>query len=264
MKTGSQNTDREGRKRIRVLAAEDQPVNRRLMELIFEDLGCELKLVNNGSEALNAIRSSHFELVLLDLQMPELDGFQTARAIAREFGSSAPPVYAVSADVSRKTQMRCFGSHIRQLIPKPLRRATVSTILDSITPESGNSMRASGTPESWILPEDLKMLMRMKQEEAIRNTLKLFVLDAADRLEALLRALKSRDAETVANLAHSLAGGAGQIGALPFSSLCRELEAYTKETGMLSMKRVIVLLAEFEDAEVLISNYLLQTSQSIQ
>ena len=114
--------------RDRVLAAEDHSVNRRLMEFLFADLQCELEVVQNGNEALEAIRRSQFDVVLLDLQMPQLDGFQTAQAIHREFGSYAPRVFAVSADVTEETRARCLESCIYDLLPKPLTMDMAATI----------------------------------------------------------------------------------------------------------------------------------------
>ncbi len=246
----------------RILAAEDHPVNRRLMEFIFADLGCELKLVNDGQRVLDEMRQSKFDLVLLDLQMPELDGFETACAIHQEFGDSAPRVFAISADQTDKTRVRCKDSHIEELLPKPISEDDIAKVLrrEYLHKDKIEEIHV----ESWVLPANFEALASFGNWDRVHKILRIFLQDGTLRMEKLMRALHDRDLTSISQLTHSLRGSAGQIGAGRFAKLCGDLEDYSKEAGHISVKRMLAVVKEFEKVEQLIEGYLEKVVESNQ
>ena len=114
----------------RVLLAEDNPVNAKLATRLLERLGCRVDLASNGQEALHMVQSIPFDIVFMDCQMPELDGFEATRAI-REWERTSPtdssvaarlPIIALTANAMRGDRERCLEAGMDDYITKPLSR----------------------------------------------------------------------------------------------------------------------------------------------
>ena len=106
---------------LRILVAEDNPVNQMLLVAMLEQLGHAAEVVANGREALQRVRQQHFDLVLMDIQMPELDGVATARAIRRLDGAAGRvPVVAVSANVLAEQRAGYRDAGMDDLVTKPI------------------------------------------------------------------------------------------------------------------------------------------------
>jgi two-component system sensor histidine kinase/response regulator len=119
----STTADSSGKK-VAVLVVEDNETNQRLLVLMLEHLGCSVKAVSNGQEALNVLSEVHYDVVFLDVQMPEMDGFEAARRI-RDTSSSVldhkVPILAITAHVSLDYQQRCYEAGMNDFIAKPIR-----------------------------------------------------------------------------------------------------------------------------------------------
>lgn len=115
--------DGEGRK-SQVLVVEDNLTNQRLLVLMLEYLGCQVDAVANGSEALSALQGKSFDIVFMDVQMPEMDGFEATRRIrAGGAGESnvEVPILAVTAHVSSEYQRKCMDAGMNDYVAKPIR-----------------------------------------------------------------------------------------------------------------------------------------------
>jgi CheY-like chemotaxis protein len=196
-----------------------------------------------------------FVIVFLDLQMPELDGFLTAKAIRAEFGSDAPPIYAVSADLTKETREQCLKASIVDLIPKPLTAKTVAKILgkESLLPATASTIDEG---DHWHLPSGLKSFVRKGMGERVRRILEIFLQDSADRLQRLMLALKAKDWKTVTDITHSLRGSDAQVGATSLANQCLRLEEFTNERQHVSIKRTMAMMVEFENVEKSVRSYL--------
>lgn len=113
----------------RVLVAEDNSVNQRVILRFLAQLGCEPVLATNGIEAVDAFARSGFDMILLDLQMPEMDGYAAARAIRAQPGGRSVPMLAISASADNDTRVRCLESGFDDLLPKPLQLAALAAVL---------------------------------------------------------------------------------------------------------------------------------------
>lgn len=113
---------------LAVLVAEDNRVNRRLALRLLEGLGCQVTAVTNGREALEALATSDFDLVLLDLQMPELDGLETARQIRAE-RSETPRIVAMTASATAATRSACYEAGMDRFLAKPVDPADLEELV---------------------------------------------------------------------------------------------------------------------------------------
>jgi CheY-like chemotaxis protein len=124
--------------------AEDNPVNRTLIERMLVRLGQTATLVNDGAAAAAAVAMQDFDLVLMDLQMPVLDGLEATRVIRtteRELGRARVPIHALTADILPGDRTRCIDAGMDGHLPKPLSLADLQKLLESLRP--GDIAKAS-------------------------------------------------------------------------------------------------------------------------
>jgi len=121
---------------LRILIAEDHPINRELISLILESRGYTPDIAENGRLALEAALRQPYDLVLMDLQMPVMDGFQAAREILRQQTASRPPsIYALTANVYPEDRQRASEAGMHGFLAKPVNTQELFTVIDSITRE---------------------------------------------------------------------------------------------------------------------------------
>jgi CheY-like chemotaxis protein len=106
---------------LRILVAEDNAVNQKLATLLLGKLGYTADLVENGVEALEAIASERYDVVLMDVQMPELDGLETTRRIVAEYGVDRPRIVAMTANAMESDRAECFAAGMDDYVSKPIR-----------------------------------------------------------------------------------------------------------------------------------------------
>jgi len=123
----------EGRS-LRVLVAEDNPVNQRVAELILTRLGHRIDIVGNGREAVDAVHRTAYDVVLMDVQMPVLDGLDAARAIRAELPADRQPIIvAMTANALTEDRAECLAAGMDDHLPKPVRQDDLAALLDALT-----------------------------------------------------------------------------------------------------------------------------------
>jgi CheY-like chemotaxis protein len=126
----------------RILIAEDNPVNQRVALRLVEKLGYSADTVSNGAQALIALSRTHYDLVLMDCMMPELDGFETTRQIRiRENGRDRLPVIAMTANAMKGDRERCLESGMDDYLSKPIDLARLAETLERWSASKGNGKR---------------------------------------------------------------------------------------------------------------------------
>jgi two-component system sensor histidine kinase/response regulator len=111
-------------RKSQVLVVEDNITNQRLLVLMLEHLGCRVDAVTNGCEALTALQGKNFDLIFMDVQMPEMDGFEATRRIragAAGVSNVEVPILAVTAHVSSEYQRKCMDAGMNDYVAKPIR-----------------------------------------------------------------------------------------------------------------------------------------------
>ena len=132
-------------RRLRVLVAEDNPVNQRLAQHLLERRGHTPILAANGREALDLATHDQFDLVLMDLQMPEMDGFETTASIrARERDARAPrlPIIALTAHAMQGDRQRCLDADMDGYVAKPIKPVELFEVIDRVMTAAGNTVVA--------------------------------------------------------------------------------------------------------------------------
>jgi two-component system sensor histidine kinase/response regulator len=240
--------------RGRVLLAEDNPVNQAVAQNMIEAIGCDLSIVANGAQAVEALAASHFDLVLMDCQMPEMDGYAATVAIRaaedrRAAGASDGrvahiPIIALTAHAMAGDRAASLASGMDDHLSKPFSLEGLRAMLQRWMPSHrveppgpAGRQEACEAPTEDDLEDNPALPMRLDQSrlEALRSmksagpdlverVVRLF-LETTPRIMARLRlAASSGDAEAIGRAAHSLRGSARELGALRFAQLCQDLE----------------------------------------
>jgi PAS domain S-box-containing protein len=212
---------------LRILLAEDNAVNQRLALKLLEKRGHNVVVVSNGKEALAAYAAEKFDLILMDVQMPEMDGFEATRAIrereaavdahSNHANATAPriPIVAMTAHAMKGDRERCLKAGMDSYIPKPLRPQQLYEIIDriaaTVTPANKDAANKVQAEEPAFDREAL--LARVEGDhELLREIVGLFLDEAPELLRAIRAAVEKRDAVALERAAHTLKGSIGNFG----------------------------------------------------
>ena len=219
---------------VSVLVVDDNRVNRRVVQRILESAGHCATLVTNGEEALDALEEARFDLVLMDVNMPVLDGVEAARLYQlQSLGRRRVPILALTADATPQARQRCLDAGIEACLTKPV---TPHALLDAVrahaltdgAPSAAAQVteisahprfRPSGPPA--IDEAVLADLEALGGKDFVDSVVDEFLADAETLLAELSAAAASRDFAAFRAKAHSLRSAAVNIGARPFCDLCR-------------------------------------------
>ncbi|HUQ62648.1 MAG TPA: PAS domain S-box protein [Acidimicrobiales bacterium] len=219
----------------RLLIAEDNVINQAVARGMAARLGYDCDVAANGIEALDALERQPYDAVLMDCQMPEMDGFEaTAEIRRREEGTEPIPIIAMTASALVEDRERCLAAGMDDYLAKPVKSPELDRVLSKWRP-AGRSEREgvvlgqSQAPvddrvDEDLLAELLEMLADPSSSE-VPAILELFLNETSKRLEGIQAAVGSGDLPEASRLAHSLKGSAGSFGARRLSSIGGEIEA---------------------------------------
>ncbi|MGA7525126.1 MAG: response regulator [Acidobacteriaceae bacterium] len=227
---------------LRVLLAEDNEVNQKLARRLLEKRGHQVVVVRNGLEALDAVRREPFDLVLMDVHMPEMDGIeatQLLRAEERETNRHQA-IVAMTALVMKGDRERCLEAGMDGYLPKPIRSQELDQVLERYTaqkqhstaPESaspvaanGHSIAAGAAPS--VNSDDL--LDRIGGDRGfLAELLETFREDHTQQMDNIRAALETRDAVQLMHTAHSLKGALSNLAAPTAAALAADIEGAAK------------------------------------
>lgn len=205
---------------LRVLVVDDVAVNQKLAVSIVEMAGHEAVAAGSGREALQALRSLPYDLVLMDVEMPEMDGLEATRAIRTLPGASALiGIVAMTAHPGDEFVDRCMDAGMDAYLAKPLNADELNGILDEYAMKSGRS--AGGRPESRVVAR----LAETVGDETARDLGQSFVDELDGWLEGLRTAGEKEDADALRQHAHSLNGAALNMGCRGLAEAAAALSA---------------------------------------
>jgi CheY-like chemotaxis protein len=216
----------------KLLVAEDEPINRLVVVRLLEDLGLEVRAVATGREALAALAEESFDLVLMDCQMPELDGYETTTQIRRqERADSHLPVIAMTAHAMSGDREKCLAVGMDDYISKPFREEDLLLLLEKWLGFANTSVPnlpveqepAEGSALDSRAIATLSAIGGSK--DVLGSAIDLFLTRAPKKLEEMHQSLASRDFKALARQAHSQVGTAGLLGAMDFAYACSSLES---------------------------------------
>jgi PAS domain S-box-containing protein len=235
---------KESRRRLRLLLAEDNPVNQRVAVALLERRGHDVTVVGNGREALEAAREGRFDVILMDVQMPEMDGLAATRAIRALPEGGDLPIIAVTAHALAEERERCLAAGMSACVVKPYRPHEFIAVVEGWAAEPSPAPAeppAVGTAATT--PVNLSELRRSLEDvgagDALAGLITTFLEDAPGRMRELEDAVASGDAVRVATAAHAYKSAAGTIGAAGLAELLRRTEAAAK-AGKLDEVRTLI------------------------
>jgi signal transduction histidine kinase/CheY-like chemotaxis protein/HPt (histidine-containing phosphotransfer) domain-containing protein len=213
---------------LRILLAEDSPVNRLVMIRMLEKHGHTVVVATDGSEAVAAVARETFDVVLMDAQMPVMDGFDATRAIrASERGTDRHlPIVALTAYAMQGDRERCLAAGMDEYLTKPMRPPEVRAVLDRIArAEPSPAPVAPSRTESLAVLDVDALLERVDSDpELLSSLVELFVADAPRLLGDLRRSAAARSPKDVSFAAHALKGVLRSMAAPRAASVAERIE----------------------------------------
>jgi two-component system sensor histidine kinase/response regulator len=216
-------------KRLRILLAEDNPVNERVARHILQKANHSVLAVPNGRDAVAATEREDFDVVLMDVQMPEMDGFEaTAEIRHRErLTGRHLPIIAMTAHAMKGDRERCLAAGMDEYVSKPVQPAHLLKVIEKFGPQAVEQAVAAPAPladEPAVYDRQTALDRISGEEELLDEVTQLFLDDAPGRMAEIRTALEQGDPKRLQNAAHSLKGAAGYVGADRTSAQARKLE----------------------------------------
>ncbi len=233
-----------------LLLVEDNPTNRKIATTMLERQGYRVDHAENGEQALARLAEAHYDLVLMDCQMPVLDGFETTRRLrATEAAGRRTPVIAMTASVLAEDQRRCFAAGMDGFLGKPV--SETELIEAVVAGLHGMAHVAAGAQVSGAAPGFELSSLRARlgdDDELVRITLSSLVEDLPRRGQALADALAAGDADTARREAHTLKTLAATGEAVALRDLARHIEQSCGEGRLEDAARHLPALRQASDA----------------
>ena len=263
----------------RVLVAEDNPVSQRVAAAMLGHLGFTVDVADNGREAIEALARVPYVAVLMDCQMPVLDGYQASAEIRRRQGSGPRiPIIALTASALEGDGERCLAAGMDAYLSKPVKipdlRQTLGRLLAVASPDADGHAVAAVAAVPAVPPVDDRVDEELLAELDLgaggpsgggAALVGLFVDETARRIDGLRRAVDEGDLHEAARLAHSLRGSSGAFGARRVSALGAELETactggHADRAALLAL--VATLEVEFDAFRAILSSRLNRPDQA--
>jgi CheY-like chemotaxis protein len=226
----------------RVLVVEDQPLNREVADGMLSSLGLTVETAGNGAEALERLRRESFDLVLMDCEMPVMDGFSATRELRQgEAAGQHLPVIALTADVTREGREACLAAGMDDHLGKPFAREALHAMMRRWLPAEAavaaaeaaaapaTALLVAEDPAAELLDRDtleaLRALPSRGSQSMLSRVAATYLCDSERLLDAIERAVAAGQAAELARAAHAWRSSNGNVGALGLMNLCRELES---------------------------------------
>ena len=220
------------RARLRVLVAEDNEINQLVARRIFEKLGHKVKIVGNGREAVSAIKSGRFDLVAMDVQMPEMDGLAATiavRNLEKKAGTHIP-IIAMTAHAMKGDRERCFGAGMDGYVSKPIRAQELARVISQVMSlQKTRKVEASSRNQTKSAIDQKALLAGVDGNRGLlRELARLFLADYPQHLAQIKNALRAGDTEALAKAVHTLKGAVGNFAARKAAAATQSLEVLAK------------------------------------
>ncbi|WP_292932115.1 response regulator [Noviherbaspirillum sp.] len=216
---------------LKILVAEDNTVNQKVVQQLLAHLGYRADVVANGIEVLDALERQNYDVVLMDVQMPEMDGLEATRRLRARYGANVPPrVIAMTANAMPGDRERCLAAGMDAYVSKPIELDDVRAVLIAVSTPSRDEVVPEGT--EVIDRRRIHQLMELQDEDnptLVSDIIELFVTDSPKHLNNIATALAEGNAEALESAAHRFLSSIENLGADRMRKHCMELERMGKE-----------------------------------
>lgn len=264
-----------------ILIADDSPVNQKVAALQLKSLGLATYSVNNGKEAVEAFASGHYSLILMDCEMPVMNGFEAAAAIRHkeQATGSHVPIVAMTGHAEEADKEACIAAGMDDFICKPIDQKYLERIVErwlfAVEPATATTLRqseraqASATARTAsvavadkIEPLDFQILQTTCGKDVAREILKVYISAGETLLDGIAAAREDRDKTALESLAHQLKGSSQAVGASRIVELAAELESGAEAHDWMKARSITQdLKAEFAKLKSY-AQHILAASQS--
>ena len=244
---------------LRILVAEDNTVNQRLALRILNKMGYHADVVANGLEVLAALRRQRYDVIFMDMQMPEMDGIDATRQIVTHWPADRRPVIiAMTAAAMQGDRDLCLAAGMDDYISKPVHFHEIQAALERAGQSSSRSQKEStthglGGAAAALDPRAIEELLSLQEDglpDVLQEMTETFLRNTPARLTALAEAAAHGDLKNLEWIAHSLRGACGIFGAQRMVRLCQQLEDVSRTDDPESPADLIAeLTAEYEHVQ---------------
>ena len=232
---------------LRILLAENNLVNQKVTLLTLKKMGYTASVAKNGAEALEALHHVKYDLVLMDIQMPVMDGFEATRHIVEEWKENRPRIIAITANAMKGDKEKCLDAGMDGYLSKPVRIEELQTILAKwgLAKQEVFQSPPPGIEENnadfqldilnkllEMNPQGLKQLIHLYQEEAAKN------------LEEMEQAIQGNNLKMLARIAHSLKGASLNLGGNLVGQSCKQLEIASNQNNHEEIQAALQILKD--------------------
>jgi PAS domain S-box-containing protein len=219
---------KRARSELRILLAEDNAMNQKVALRLLEQLGYRADVVMNGQEAIEALERQPYDVVLMDVQMPVLDGLDATRRIGERWpAESRPHIVAMTANALPEDREACFAAGMNDYVAKPIRAEELAAALQRVSPVADGD-GAAGVGYVSLDDGALASLRDLGGDEFLSEVIDAFLADAPSLVATLRRSLDEGTAEELRRAAHTLKSNGATLGAAGFAEQCRALEQRAK------------------------------------
>lgn len=218
---------------LRILLAEDNLVNQKVALNLLQLMGYQADVANNGMQAIECLHRQNYDVVLMDMQMPEMDGLSATRWICKEWPkSSRPRIIAMTANAMQGDRELCLEAGMDDYISKPVRVEDLMRALSKSQPLKGTKENVqlpinSDALDSKVLQSFRKMVGE-NSTEIVSEIIDCYLEDAPKLLGAIANAITRENAIELRNAAHTLKGSSLTLGAKKLANFCKELEIISR------------------------------------
>ncbi|HET7441199.1 MAG TPA: response regulator [Terriglobales bacterium] len=230
---------------LRVLLAEDNPVNQTLAMRILERLGHKVQVINNGKEAIGRVQTEEFDLILMDVQMPEMDGLEATMAIrSAEAGTGKHvPIVAMTAHAMKGDREKCLSAGMDGYLSKPIRIDELKQAISRADRKQQPGPVPEQSPFRAIGQLELLLDSVMGDRALLAEMAELWLADSAKQEKQIREGLDSGDARMVQRAAHALKGSVGTFQASAAQEAANQLEIFATDADLLGAKKAFESLS---------------------
>ncbi|MCM2290440.1 MAG: response regulator, partial [Sulfuritalea sp.] len=218
---------------LTILVAEDNTVNQKVVQQLLAHLGYRADVVASGIEVLDALERQNYDVILMDVQMPDMDGLEATRRLKARFGQDASPrVIAMTASAMLGDREKCLAAGMDAYVSKPVELDQIRAVLIAVAGGKEMPPAAASKDATDRIPvidqhriEQLLALQDDQQPHMVADLIEMFFADTPGHLQQLADAIRDGDATRLANVAHRYLSSIENLGALRMRTHCMELEA---------------------------------------
>lgn len=225
---------------VNILLVEDSLTNQMVAMAMLEKTGCKITIANDGFQAIEKVQESDFDVILMDVSMPGMDGLEATRRIRALGGRYATlPILSMTAHAFAHDRDACLEAGMNDYLSKPLQREQLYTLIKKWvlkketsvgkkTEESSVSMMGTTKP---ILDEQIiQTLLSDTSPDLFKQLVMIFLQESKEHIEALATLVPQQDLAAAAKRAHAVKSSAGALGAIALQDMCSQLEIACRES----------------------------------